>query len=123
MSQPAIPTESSTSATQEALEPTLEDLMAIYKIKYYRFGEPGWGPRMRLAFGYFTPDDYYEALIAKLVTPGCAWADVGCGRDTFPSHPDLARELGRRAGFVLGIDPDPNIHENEIVSERFQGPI
>jgi SAM-dependent methyltransferase len=105
------------------LAPTREELMNIYKVKYYRFGEPGWGPRMRLAAGYFTPDDYYEALVAKLVQPGCAWADVGCGRDTFPSHPDLARELSRRAGLMFGIDPDDNIAENTLVTERFQGPI
>jgi len=122
-SQAAIPGESSTSTARAVLDPTLEELMAVYRVKYYRFGEPGWGPRMRLAFSYFTPDDYYEALVARLVTAGCAWADVGCGRDTFPSHPDLARELGARASFVLGIDPDPNIQENEIVTERFQGPI
>ena len=23
----------------------------------------GWGPHMRLSFGYFTPDDWYEAII------------------------------------------------------------
>jgi SAM-dependent methyltransferase len=109
------------STASEVLEPSREELMAIYNVKYYRFGEPGWGPRMRLAIQYFTPDDYYEALINKLVTPGCAWADIGCGRDTFPSHPDLARELGRKAGFILGVDPSDNIHENAIVTERFQG--
>ncbi len=103
--------------------PTRAELMDIYNAKYYRFGEPGWGPRMRLDAGYFTPDDYYEALVSKLVTPGCAWADVGCGRDTFPSHPNLARELSRRAGFMFGIDPDDNIAENTFVTERFQGPI
>jgi len=104
-----------------ALGVNRDDLLAIYKVKYFRFGEPGWGPRMRLAFNYFSPDDYYEALVAKLVTPGCSWADVGCGRDIFPSHPDLARELCTRAGFVLGIDPDPNIEDNPFVTERFRG--
>jgi SAM-dependent methyltransferase len=111
------------STSAESLEPSREELMAIYKVKYYRFGEPGWGPRMRLSMDYFTPDDYYEALVAKLVVPGTQWADVGCGRDTFPSHPDLARELSRRAGYMLGIDPDDNIRDNELVTERFHGTI
>jgi SAM-dependent methyltransferase len=101
--------------------PTLDELMQIYRVKYYRFGEPGWGPKLRLAAGYFTPDDHYEALVAKLVVPGSTWADVGCGRDIFPSHPDLARELSARAGYVLGIDPDDNVHENPFVTEKFQG--
>lgn len=100
---------------------TRDDLMAIYRVKYYRFGEPGWGPRQRLASGYFAADDHYEALVAKLITPGCDWCDVGCGRDIFPQHPDLARELSARAGFLYGIDPDDNVLENPFVKERFHG--
>jgi SAM-dependent methyltransferase len=95
--------------------------MSIYNVKYYREGEPGWGPRMRLSFDHFSPDDHYEALVARLVTPGSSWADVGCGRDIFPSHPDLARELADRAGYVLGIDPDENVKENTFITEGFLG--
>jgi SAM-dependent methyltransferase len=102
-------------------DPSRDELMAIYNVKYYRCGEPGWGPRMRLSFNHFSPDDYYEALVARLVTPGCAWADVGCGREIFPSHPDLARELCGRAGYVLGIDPDDNINDNAYITEAFHG--
>jgi SAM-dependent methyltransferase len=101
--------------------PDRASLMEIYRKKYYRLGEPGWSPKMRLRFGYFSPDDYYEALVAQLVTCGSAWADVGCGRDIFPSNPGLAEELSRRASHVLGIDPDDNVHENPFVTERFQG--
>lgn len=100
-----------------------EELMAIYKVKYYRFGEPGWGPRMRLAFDHFSPDDYYESLVARFVTRGSAWADVGAGRDIFPSNPDLARELCARAGYVLGVDPDENVKENPFITEGFCGMI
>ena len=98
-----------------------EELEAIYKIKYFRFGDPGWGPRTRRAFKYFLPDDYYEAMVARLISPGCSWADVGCGRDIFPSNPDLARNLSGRAGYVFGIDPDDNIRENRYLTEGFQG--
>lgn len=107
--------------TDNGFDLTHDDLMSIYDVKYYREGEPGWSPKMRLSFGYFTPDDYYEALVAKLVTPGCDWADIGCGRDIFPRHPDLARQLGARAGFVYGIDPDDNVKENPFITERFHG--
>jgi SAM-dependent methyltransferase len=97
------------------------ELAAVFDSKYYRFGELGWGPRRRRASGYFTPDDYYEALVNRLVTPGCRWADVGCGRDVFPGNPDLAGQLSRRCGHLLGIDPDPNLESNPFVHERFKG--
>jgi SAM-dependent methyltransferase len=109
------------SLADVALEPTPEDLLALYKAKYYRMGEPGWGPRMRLSFGYFTPDDYYEALVTRLIKPGSYWADIGCGRDIFPRYPELAQELCRRAAFVYGIDPDDNIKDNRFISEGFHG--
>jgi SAM-dependent methyltransferase len=102
-------------------DPDQADLTRIYDAKYYRFGEPGWGPRMRKRFGYYTPDDHYEAMVAKLVTAGSDWADIGCGRNVFPAHPDLARELAGRSGFFYGIDPDPNVLENEFVNDRFHG--
>jgi len=117
-------TRSGTSTATDAgglADVSRDELMNIYRVKYYRFGEPGWGPRMRLSFDHFSPDDYYEALVSRLVTPGCAWADVGCGRDLFPSHPDLARELGARAGYVVGIDPDENVKENPYITEGFCG--
>jgi SAM-dependent methyltransferase len=112
-----------TAVGRQLSGPSREQLMAVYNVKYFRFGEQGWGPRQRLSFGHFSPDDYYEALVASLVTPGCSWADVGCGRDIFPSHPDLSRELCTRAQFVLGIDPDDNIKDNPFISEGFQGMI
>jgi 2-polyprenyl-3-methyl-5-hydroxy-6-metoxy-1,4-benzoquinol methylase len=103
--------------------PTDEGLAELFRNKYSDWENVGWGPKLRARFGYFTPDDYYEALVANLVIPGSNWADVGCGRDIFPSNRDLARDLSSRAGYVLGIDPDPNIRENEFLSEAVQGMI
>ena len=102
---------------------TYDDMLAFFKAKYYRFGEPGWGPKLRLRFKYFSPDDYYEALVERLVTAGCDWADIGCGRDVFPSYPELARRLAKRCGCLYGIDPDANIKENDCITDGFQGPI
>lgn len=109
--------------TSLALEPTHAELMSVYNVKYYRQGEPGWSPRMRLSFDYFPPDDYYEAVVAKLVSPGSHWADIGCGRDIFPQHPELAAQLSSRAAYVYGIDPDPNIKENKFIADGFMGPV
>lgn len=101
--------------------PDRSDLMAVFNRKYRREKELGWGPRTRLRFDYFNPDDHYEALVASLVRPGIFWADVGCGRDIFPSNPELAGELSRRSAVLLGIDPDPNIRDNPFISDRFEG--
>lgn len=76
---------------------------------------------MRLRFDYYTPDDYYEALLARLVQPGCNWLDVGGGRSLFPSNERLARLLSTRCGFLQGVDPDVTLEENPFVQEKFRG--
>jgi len=98
-----------------------DELLAVFDAKYRRKPQLDWGPQMRLDFDYFNPDDQYEALLAKLVKPGLWWADVGCGRDIFPSNPKLAAKLAQRCGFLYGVDPDPNVLDNAFVTERFQG--
>lgn len=98
-----------------------EELLALFYRKYTRFGSLGWGPESRLKHGYFTPDDHYEALVDRLLKQGDHWCDVGCGRDVFPTFPELARDLAKRAGYLYGIDPDDNIAENDFLSEYFQG--
>ena len=62
--------------------PSHADLMAVFDGKYRREAELGWGPKTRLSYGYFNPDDHYEAIVNKLVRPVTAWADVGCGRSS-----------------------------------------
>jgi SAM-dependent methyltransferase len=80
-------------------------------------------PHMRLRFGYFTPDDYYEGLLAQLIQDGTTWLDVGGGRDVFPENPELARILARRCRLLVGVDPSENIQENSFVHERVQSVI
>jgi SAM-dependent methyltransferase len=104
-----------------SLKPTRAELQAVFDLKYRQEARLGQGPRTRLAFGYFNPDDHYEAIVAKLVRPGAAWADVGCGRYVFPSNTPLARQLAARSGFLFGIDPDPNIRDNALLNQRFEG--
>jgi len=87
-------------------------------MKYGSATHTGWGPRMRLRFGYFTPDDYYEAVVSRLITPTSKWLDVGCGRNIFPSNEGLARTLASRSSLLVGVDPDDTIEENPFVHER-----
>lgn len=101
--------------------PTHDELLAVFRQKYNRTDSLGWGPRMRLESGYFTPDDHYEALVGKLLKDRADWCDVGCGRNMFPENPALALSYAKRCGYVFGIDPDDNVRENKFVHEYFQG--
>lgn len=100
---------------------TRDDLTRFYWPKYSRTPTLGWGPRQRLEFGYFSPDDHYEALVGKLLVPTGEWCDVGCGRNIFPDYPELAQQYAARCSFVYGIDPNDNVRENRFVHEYFQG--
>jgi SAM-dependent methyltransferase len=103
--------------------PDRQQLLAVCRSKYGPPDRLGWGPALRLRHDYFNPDDWYEALVAGLVTPGMAWLDVGCGRDLLPNHAALATQLAGRAGRVVGVDPDPNLQQNPFVHERVAMPI
>jgi 2-polyprenyl-3-methyl-5-hydroxy-6-metoxy-1,4-benzoquinol methylase len=83
----------------------------------------GAAPSRRYRFGYFTPDDVYETVVAGLVSEGCSWLDVGGGRDVFPTNPALARRLAARCGRLVGVDPDDNIWANPFVHERAQATV
>jgi SAM-dependent methyltransferase len=100
---------------------TPPELLAIFEAKYGPdLSAVGWAPRLRARFGYFSPDDHYEALVSKLVTPGSAWLDVGCGRNIFPSNYRLARTLAERCRVLVGVDPDDTIRENTLLHRRVQ---
>jgi 2-polyprenyl-3-methyl-5-hydroxy-6-metoxy-1,4-benzoquinol methylase len=99
------------------------ELEKIFRIKYGDASTTGWGPRLRRSFGYFTPDDFYEVVVAELVVKGCFWIDVGCGRDIFPNNRVLAHMLSERCGLLVGVDPSDNVNENPYVHQRMKTPI
>ena len=97
------------------------DEQALRQMFHLRYGEEdtlGWGPRLRRSYAHYTPDDVYEALIAGLIAPGASWLDVGCGRELFPSNPQLASMLSKRCGRLVGVDPDPTLQENPWLHEK-----
>lgn len=109
--------------SQDARALSEGELKSIFDSKFPRHKKLGWGPLLRRKYGYYSPDDHYEAMLTRLITEGCNWADLGCGRDIFPSNIDLGKILAQRANHVLGIDPDENINENPYISEAFQGTV
>ncbi len=100
------------------LLPDAQALRQMFHLRYGPAARLGWGPRLRADYGYYTPDDVYEALVAGLVVPGMAWLDVGCGRELFPSNREAARALSQRCARLVGVDPDPTLQENPWVHEK-----
>ncbi|MFN6137232.1 MAG: class I SAM-dependent methyltransferase [Planctomycetota bacterium] len=76
---------------------------------------------MRRRFGFYTPNEKYEAIINRLLRPDDHWLDLGGGRSLFPQNPKLALSLSQRCSRVVGVDPSSNIHENPYAHERFEG--
>jgi SAM-dependent methyltransferase len=103
--------------------PSRPALDAVFALKYAHVAPTAWSPRMRQRFGYFSPEDYYEALVSAAVDEQTEWLDVGCGRFLFPGNDRLARILAARCRHLTGVDPDVTIHENPYVHERQQATI
>jgi SAM-dependent methyltransferase len=108
------------SATIDLLPP-VEELKQRFIAKRGEPARAGWSVGRRFRLGYFPPDDWYEAVVSKLVRRTTRWLDVGSGRTPFPDHGRLARELADRCALMVGVDPSANILENPFVREKFQG--
>jgi hypothetical protein len=102
------------------MTPSRAELERLFIQKYGDPARVGWSPNQRFRFGYYRPADVYEATIAKLIHPGCAWIDVGGGHSIFPENPGLARSLISRCSHVVAVDPSDNVNRNEFVHERVQ---
>jgi SAM-dependent methyltransferase len=98
--------------------PDAEALRQMAELRYGPAARQGWGPRLRAAYAYHTPDDVYEAMIAGIVAPGTRWLDVGCGRELFSANQALAAALSARCARLTGVDPDPTLQENQWVHEK-----
>lgn len=100
-----------------------DEIAAVSRRKHGDLRTTGWRPRARHAFGYFTPDEHYDAMVSKLAIEGCDWIDVGGGRDVFPDNAALAEMLAARCRRLVAVDPSPTVHENSIAHERVQARI
>ncbi len=90
----------------------------VFRLRTNRSSALGWSPLLRQQFGYFTPDECYEAMMLRLVQSETDWLDVGCGHDLFPSNSALAELLSTRSHLLVGVDPSPNIDHNTLVHEK-----
>lgn len=85
-----------------------------------------WRLRQRLTPGLLNAQyAYFEQLEAAL-RPGDRWLDLGCGRRIVPAWlrqgRSLERRLIRRAGAVVGVDPDPQaLADNTLPIVMHQG--
>jgi len=66
------------------------DQQETYRRRYAEM-RPGWRPSSHV----------YQELVATRLTPGTRALDLGCGRG------GVMERLHPRAGFVAGLDPDP----------------
>ena len=105
------------------IAPDLDDLEEIFQEKYGPADTLGWSPKLRWKFGYFTPDEWYEAVVNKLVDAETRWLDVGCGRSLFPHNPRLAERLAGRCKLLVGLDPDETLLQNPYVHKKVQSRI
>lgn len=92
----------------------------VFRIKTEKLHQLGWSPQIRRHFGYFTPDEWYEAAIFRLIDRDTEWLDVGCGRDLLPFNPNLEQLLSSRCRWLVGVDPDDNIDEHPLLHERYK---
>lgn len=97
-----------------------QELEAIFEEKYRNADGLGSTPTLYARHGYHSPDDYYEAILARIIDENCRWADVGCGHMLFPSNPRLAKRLSQQCKRLVGIDPDPNINDNPYIDAGVQ---
>lgn len=109
--------------TNECMSVDADDVAEVFRCKHKAPSQMGWIPRMDVRFGYFNPDDYYEAALSKLVRPETRWLDVGCGRTPFPSNPKLAGVLSQRCKTPIGVDPSATINDNTFVDTKVMLPI
>ncbi len=103
-----------------ALKVTSDELDVAFRSRFGELDRTGKLPRLWHRLGYYTPDIYYETIVARLAVQGCSWLDVGCGRCPFPENEQLARFLAQRCDRVVGVDPDVAVRENDLVHERVQ---
>jgi len=100
---------------------TLEHFVKLVFRYTYGRKPKGWGPFIRQKYDYCTPEDYYQASIVSILKEGDKWLDIGCGRDIFPSNNKLAKILTSRAKEMVGVDPSPNVLDNDLLNRSYLG--
>lgn len=100
--------------------PSNEELARLFDLRFRGAAKAGWGVRRRIQLQYYDPEEYYGALVERIVKEDTRWLDVGGGATLFPSNRPLARHLSERCRHIVAVDPSPNVLKNPYVHERAQ---
>lgn len=104
-------------------KPSMDELVTNSVLRHGPVGSVGPIVQQRRELGFFTPEEFYESVIDRLVRPSTTWLDVGCGRDLLPMNARLAEVLSTRCRNLVGVDPSHNIFQNPFVHSAFQATI
>ena len=82
-----------------------------------------WRLEKLLAPGLEYSQHHYEAFLARSVTPGCRWLDLGCGHQLLPPWRRTGEQaLVARAGLMVGMDPEvAALRKHETIAIRVGG--
>lgn len=103
--------------------PTADALDELFREHHGDPSNHGWRVRMHHRFGYHSTPRRYEGFVDQLVDGDCQWLDVGGGKSVFPHNTKLSKALAKRCKHLVGVDPSPNIHQNQIVHEGHESTI
>lgn len=97
---------------------TKAELYELFVIKHGHPDSAGPSPKRRFKFGYYQPEEIYEATINKLVNDKTQWIDVGGGRALFPHNKPLSKMLAKKCNKLVAVDPSQNVIENPYAHEK-----
>jgi len=82
-----------------------------------------WKVERLIVPGLKYSQETYEEELFRIVQPGMAWLDLGCGRSLLPPwRSEAEKRLTARAGSLVGVDPDlAALGDNRSLTERVAG--
>ncbi len=77
-----------------------------------------WLNNLKIRWGYYKPDIYYEALVKKVIDNQVNWLDVGGGKAIFPNNLKLSKIVARQAKKLVVVDPSKTVFNNPFAHEK-----
>ena len=83
-------------------------------------GRPGWARRLHQAFGYTSPDAWYEGTVLRIVRQGDAVLDAGGGAAISPHNRAASALIAERCAHLVALDQSDNVLRHALAHERVQ---